>query len=930
MTQWNFTDDDGTFVLAAPHRTSALYFPLVNEAGMMSAVTPLLNGDCKTGQNTFLTLPVSIEDLHNTRSARNFWVLVDGAAPWSATGNSAPQVVRTFDPDAGETVTLEAGLLWHRVSRENASLGLRAEVTSIVPPGDDCVELMQVTLTNVGSRPFVLTPTAAIPIYGRSADALRDHRHVTSLLHRIRTTQHGVLVRPTLTFDERGHRPNAVTYAVLGAEADGAPPVAFFPVLEDFIGEGGCLEWPAAVIKPGVPGAPAGVAVDGYEAMGGLRFGDVNLEPGQSHSYVLILAVVDEAGDAAAPSGARRASVEELVARYGSAAHFADWLERTRAYWQDQVRTLAFHTADPRFDLWTRWVAVQPTLRRLMGNSFLPYHDYGRGGRGWRDLWQDQLGLLLMSPDAAAVGESLVDNFAGVRIDGSNATIVGRGPGEFKADRNNIPRVWMDHGAWPLLTVRLYLDQTGDLGFLLRGQTYFKDHVSHRCRQVDAAWQAEQGTVLRTAAGEPYRGSVLEHLLVQHLTAFFNAGAAGNTILLEGADWNDGLDMAAHWGESAAFTALYAGNLQQLAELALALERLGVAQVDLAAELLPLLDTLAVPVDYADWQAKRERLSDYFDSVRHAVSGQQVSVAVADLARDLAAKADWLRGHLRSQEWVQDSAGCGWFNGYYDDAGQRVEGQHARGVRMTLTGQVFALMCGIASDEQARQIVHAADRYLLDPAIGGYRLNTDFGEVKLNLGRAFGFAYGHKENGAMFSHMAVMFANALYRRGLVAEGWRVLAGIFDQSQDFARSRMYPGIPEYFSERGRGMYPWLTGSASWYLLTLVTETFGVQGRLGDLLLQPKLLAGQFDQQGCAGVQTLFAGRLLEVVYHNPDRLDYGGYEMEEVRIDGQAVAAEVGDAAVLLPRATVLALAPKGLHRVDVVLASAAEEILSIS
>ena len=67
MTTWNFIDDDGTFMLQAPHRTSALYFPLVNEAGMMSAVTPLLNGDSKTGQNTFLTLPVSVEDLHNTR-----------------------------------------------------------------------------------------------------------------------------------------------------------------------------------------------------------------------------------------------------------------------------------------------------------------------------------------------------------------------------------------------------------------------------------------------------------------------------------------------------------------------------------------------------------------------------------------------------------------------------------------------------------------------------------------------------------------------------------------------------------------------------------------------------------------------------------------------------------------------------------------------
>ena len=116
---WRFTDDDATFRLDAPHRTSYLYFPLVNEAGMMSAVTPTLHGDAKTGQNTFLTAPVSVEDLHNTRSARNFWVYVAGAGPWSATGNSAPQVAKTFAEDPEETVTLEAGLLWHKVTRRN-------------------------------------------------------------------------------------------------------------------------------------------------------------------------------------------------------------------------------------------------------------------------------------------------------------------------------------------------------------------------------------------------------------------------------------------------------------------------------------------------------------------------------------------------------------------------------------------------------------------------------------------------------------------------------------------------------------------------------------------------------------------------------------------------------------------------------------------
>ena len=60
-----------------------------------------------------------------------------------------------------------------------------------------------------------------------------------------------------------------------------------------------------------------------------------------------------------------------------------------------------------------RWVALQPTLRRLFGNSFLPYHDYGRGGRGWRDLWQDVLALLLTSDEA--VDDLLLSYFAGVR-----------------------------------------------------------------------------------------------------------------------------------------------------------------------------------------------------------------------------------------------------------------------------------------------------------------------------------------------------------------------------------------------------------------------------------------------------------------------------------------------------------------------------------
>ena len=83
--------------------------------------------------------------------------------------------------------------------------------------------------------------------YGRSADNIRDHRHVTSLLHRIDTKECGVEVTPVLSFDERGHQKNDTTYFVYGFTAEGNAPKEFYPTVESFIGEGGSFLIPEAV-----------------------------------------------------------------------------------------------------------------------------------------------------------------------------------------------------------------------------------------------------------------------------------------------------------------------------------------------------------------------------------------------------------------------------------------------------------------------------------------------------------------------------------------------------------------------------------------------------------------------------------------------------------------------------------------------------------
>ncbi len=856
MEPIRFLDDDGTFTLNDPEAVSCLYFPLASEAGLKSAITPGLGGDCKLDQETFLLEPVSSENLHASRSTRNFWCVTEEGC-WSAAGASAQQEADRFTEKQDECA-LTVGLMWQTVCRESKQLGLQAEITSFVPPQDNA-EIMEVQLTNTGTVPRNVTGIAAIPIYGRSADNIRDHRNVTSMLHRLQTTEHGVLVKPTMSFDEKGHRENHNIYYVLGSTGAGEKPVAFYPTVDSFIGEGGTFLKPRAVYE-GAEGVPAGTEIAGREAMGGIRFPAVTLEPGQSTEYIVLLGVSED-----------EAEIDRVLSSFHTVEQVRAALSVTRAHWQEQVN-VRYHTGDPNFDRWMRWVSFQPFLRRIYGCSFLPHHDYGRGGRGWRDLWQDCLSLLLMDPQN--VGDMIRKNFGGVRVDGTNATIIGAGDGNFIADRNGIARVWMDHALWPLMTTKLYIDQTGDLNILNSPAPYFKDPQALRGTGIDQDWNDAYGNRQRTESGEVYQGTILEHLLIQHLTAFYEVGEH-NIFRLRGADWNDALDMAAEHGESVAFTCAYAGNLRDLAELLRQLaKRSGEDTVSLLEEIQELL--AGGPAIYPDVPAKANVLERYTRRCIHNVSGRTIRVSLRELADNLEIKADWLMEHIRRQEWISDGEN-GWFNSYYDNHGRQVEGVQPDGsVRMMLTGQVFAIMSGTAENEQVAAIARSADRYLYKKEAGGYRLNTDFHELKFDMGRMFGFAYGEKENGAVFSHMTVMYANALYRRGFVREGYRALQSLADTALDFQTSRIFPGIPEYFNADGRGMYHYLTGAASWYMLTVITEMFGVHGEGGDLVITPKLVREQFDERGEAAIDFSFAGKQFHAVIVNPAGKDFGAY------------------------------------------------------
>ena len=898
---WEFIDNQATFVSKSAGELTSLYFPLCNSS-IMSSISPDLHGDIKTDFNSFLLEPVSRIDLVNLKTSRNFWIYINPQKIWSACGVSKD--IRTLKQDQFQ---LEAGLLWQKITRQNKRIGLRAEITSFVPADDEPVEIMRVDITNISGQTINFIPTAAIPIFARSVNNLHDHRHVTSLLNRIDKEKFGITVKPTLSFDETGHKKNITSYFVLGLDEKSSAPEYIYPTQEGFTGEGADLEAPSAIFDNLAPYKNHNI--QGKEAMAGLRFKIQTLKPQKKHTYIILMGIVKD-----------KARIGRIFHKFNTSDKIRKAFQQTCDFWQKQSSKISVTSGNSCFDNWFRWVNIQPALRKIFGCSFLPDFDYGKGGRGWRDLWQDSLSLILNNPDEAR--SLIVNNFSGVRIDGSNATIIKKTGGkftpplhtraEFIADRNNISRVWMDHGIWPLFTTMLYCHQTGDLNIVLEETDYFRDHQLSRGGEIDYSWIPQQGKNLKTSSGKIYKGTILEHILIQNLVQFFNVGPH-NHIRLENADWNDGLDMAAQYGESVAFSAMYAQNLKSLCQI---LTELETKNVLILKESVPLFDSLTKnTITYSDINQKRKLLNKYFQAVKYSVSGRKVSLSVSELIRDLKRKTDWITAHIQKKEWLKE----GLFNGYYNNDKERVEGKIKGRVRMTLAGQAFPIMSGIAIPEQIQTIFKNAQKYLKDRKLCGFRLNTDFKEEQLNLGRAFSFVYGEKENGAFFSHMNIMFAYALYTRGFIKEGYTVLSSIYKMARDTARSKIYPCIPEYFNSQGKGMYSYLTGSASWFVLTLLTQVFGIRGEYGDLLIEPKLTAEQFRNSQTISITCSFAKKILEVKFINPQKKDYGCYSITRVCLNGKSLAQDINQDHYLISRRKFIALANETRNIIEVTL-----------
>ena len=165
--------------------------------------------------------------------------------------------------------------------------------------------------------------------------------------------------------------------------------------------------------------------------------------------------------------------------------------------------------------------------------------------------------------------------------------------------------------------------------------------------------------------------------------------------------------------------------------------------------------------------------------------------------------------------------------------------------------------------------------------------------------------------------MTVMFAYALYKQGFAKEGYEVINSINKLALDTQKSKIYPCLPEYFNAEGRGMYSYLTGSASWFMLTLLTQGFGIRGEYGDFLIEPKLVTAQFKIKNTIGIVSNFADRRIEVKFMNPAKKNFGSYSISRIIFNGKIIAENLKQARFLITRRNFLSLSRDNINLIEV-------------
>ena len=432
---------------------------------------------------------------------------MDNKQCWSLTWQPTMVEPDSFEAAHGQGYT-RVRSLYHEIE---------GEVVYFVPLDDD-LELWCVTLRNTGTRQrafslfFYADWCLGNYVFHLTEHAFAELFTETWVEDEIIHATNRYWNKPTAGGQSPNEAWDKIAFFASDFELDG-----YDCTEEQFIGMYRSWHCPIAVER----GACSNSVAIGESAAGALQH-NLTLEPGEERRLTVILGVAHDAD-----------GVKQAVAKYRAPGAAAREFKALKDYWDSFLARVQVKTPDPRFDLsvniWNKYQAWITAHWARMDS----YYIGGGSITGFRDSWQDLLGILPNDPEWSRhrVEYLLRHQFS----DGSclhnwdPRTETGAKTGH------------SDDPLWLALGMVYYLKETGDYG-LLETRVPFYDGVD---------------------------GTVYEHTVRSidyTLTRFSPRGLP----LIGAADWNDALDFAGRMGrgESVMVAAHLCWMLREVGELA--------------------------------------------------------------------------------------------------------------------------------------------------------------------------------------------------------------------------------------------------------------------------------------------------------------------------------------------------------------------------
>lgn len=348
--------------------------------------------------------------------------------------------------------------------------GLTANVTSLVPIGDNC-ELNKVSIENISDheKTFSLYSYVEFCLWNAVDDMNNFQRNFSTgeveinadLKHGTYTQNEAGCADDTdsgisTIYHKTEYRERRNHYAVysVNSSIDG-----FETDRESFLGTYGSPATPDSIVN----GATTNSIASGWSPIGSYRI-DLTLQPGEKKEFVFLLGYIENSDEEKWSSYGiiNKTKAKQMISRYQTAEQFNAALLSLKEYWTKLLSKYTLKTEDDKLCRMVNiWNQYQCMVTFNMSRS-ASYYESGTGrGMGFRDSCQDLLSFVHLIP--ASARQRIIDIASTQFEDGSAyhqyQPLTKKGNADIGSGFNDDP-------LWLIAGTAAYLKETNDYSIL--------------------------------------------------------------------------------------------------------------------------------------------------------------------------------------------------------------------------------------------------------------------------------------------------------------------------------------------------------------------------------------------------------------------------------------------------------------------------------